>query len=49
VTLESILIRAKAAEMSQNFGEAIHLYLQIDIKLLPDMEKLHKVIKVVTF
>ena len=44
MTLESILIKAKSLESSQNFEEAIQTYLQIDIKLLPDMEKLRKVI-----
>ena len=44
MTLESILIKAKSLESSQNFEEAIQMYLQIDIKLLPDMEKLQKVI-----
>ena len=44
MTLESILIKAKSLESNQNFEEAIQMYLQIDIKLLPDMEKLQKVI-----
>ncbi|KAI5074597.1 hypothetical protein GOP47_0010558, partial [Adiantum capillus-veneris] len=42
-TLDAVFIKALAAESSQNFHKVIDLYMQMDLKTLPDMEKLQKV------
>ncbi|MCO5566353.1 hypothetical protein L7F22_020030 [Adiantum nelumboides] len=41
--LDDVFIEGLAAESSHDFHKAIDLYMQMDLKSLPDMEKLQKV------
>lgn len=42
-TVESLLTRGRALELSHHYSDAIDLYLQLDSSLLPDIEKLQQV------
>ena len=42
-TVESLLARGRALELSHHYSDAIDLYLQLDSSLLPDIEKLQQV------
>jgi hypothetical protein len=42
-SVESLLARGRALELSHNHSEAIDLYLQLDSSLLADFDKLQEV------
>jgi hypothetical protein len=42
-SVESLLARGRALELSQNHSEAVDLYLQLDSSLLADFDKLQEV------